>query len=162
MKPAYTIIMLLSACTIFFFMGFLFYPTFYQFVLPAVDGIQYRMNLAEMGDRQDIFGLVMASIPLLLFLTWRLIPLYTIDKKNLSVLVTIICMTLAVYMRYKMLENEFAGMVESASNRLYAISVPFEQLQFEWYLLGGLISGCIVTYLAFHNKVIRRPLLFQG
>lgn len=162
MKPPVTIITLFFICAIFFFLGFLSYSKFYHIVLPNVEGIQYKMNLGELGYNQDIFAVISAVIPLLLFFTWQLIPLYNNDKKTFSALVVVICMALAVYIRYKILVSEFTEMVESSTNKMSMIAVPFEQLAFEWYLAGGLLVGCIISFMAFHNKLVRRQFIFRG
>jgi hypothetical protein len=162
MKSLVNIVTLFFVCAIFFFLGFLSYSRFYHIVLPDVVGIQYKMDLAAIGSNQDLFGVIAAAIPLLLFFTWQLIPLYNNDKKTFSVLLVIICIVLAVYIRYKILVSEFTKMVESSSSKTSLIAIPFEQLGFEWYVAGGLLVGCIISFMAFHNKIVRRRFPVHG
>lgn len=162
MKPVSTLITLFFVCAIFFFAGFLLYPKFYTVFLPDVEGIQYQMNLAGLIKNQEIFAAVISAVPLLLFLTWELVPLYNGDKKTLSVLIVLICMIVGVWIRYMILVDEYTNMVESLSNRIYMVPVSFDEIGFEWYLAGGLLAGCIITYLSFHNKVIRRRISVPG
>jgi hypothetical protein len=162
MKSTATLIKLFFLCAIFFFLGFLSYSKFYRLVLPGVEGIQYKMNLAEIGNNQDMFAAITAMIPLFLFFTWQLIPLYNDDKKTLSVLIVLLCLSLSTYIKYKILVADFTEMVESSSSRTSFIAIPFEQLGFEWYLAGGLVAGCLISYLAFHNKMVRRQMVIHG
>ncbi len=164
MKSPSAIITLFFLCAIFFFLGFLSYSKFYSIVLPAVDGIRYNMNLATIGNNQDMFAIVSALVPLLLFITWQLIPLQSTDKKTASAFVVLICMALAIYIRYKILLSTFTEMVQSLSNKYTSLGIafPFEDLDYEYYLLGGLICGCIISYFIFHNKVVRRTIFIGG
>lgn len=161
MKSPVTIIIVFFLCVILFFLGFLSYSKFYHIVLPDVTGIQYKMDLAAIGDQQNMFAMVFAAVPLLLFFTWQLIPLHSNDKKTATVFIVIISMVLATYIRYKMLVSSFNEMLDSSTGRYTGsrISFPFEQLDFELYLLGGLMAGCIISYLLFHNKIIQRTIL---
>lgn len=153
-------ITLFFICAVFFFLGFLGCAKFYRIVLPDVPGIQYRMDLAQVISNQDFFSVIIAAVPLLLYVTWQMIPLRNIDKKTLSVFIVIICMAGTVFIRYKILAADFTNLAESASYKMYAFSIPFEQLEFEWYLLGGLITGCCISFMAFHNRIIRRQILY--
>lgn len=162
MKAQSSIVTLFFLCAVFFFAGFKLYPTYFKIVLPEVDGIKYVMNYVAIDTHRDRFAAVFAAVPLLIFITWRIIPLESGDKKTFSALVVLICMALATFIRYRILVSRFNDMVESSSNLNYGISVAFEQLGYEWYLTGGLLAGCIVTYLAFHNKIIRRQILIRS
>lgn len=161
MKSPAAIITIFFLCAIFFFLGFLSYSKFYGIVLPAVDGIRYNMDLAAIGSNQDIFATVFALVPLLLFITWQLIPLQSTDKKTASAFVVLICMVLATYIRYKILVSHFSEMLKSQTNKYSSLGIAFsfQDLNYEFYLLGGLIIGCIISYLLFHNKVVRRTIL---
>ena len=156
MKPGHTIAALFFLCTLFFCTGFLLYAEFYSWWLPDIDGIIYQMDLTGLVNNQETFAAVTAAMPLLLFLTWQLVPIYSSDKKTLSALIVLFCMFMAVFIRYKILVAEYSQMVESLNSNRYPVSVSFEQLGFEWYLAGGLLTGCTITYLSFHNIVIQR------
>lgn len=156
MNSSASLIKPLFLCAVFFFLGFLFYPLFYQFALPGVTGIQYNIDLTTLGKKQDLFGMVIAMIPVFLLLTWRLIPLYDYHKKTFSALIVLVCMAFATYLRHKILAGDFTNMVQSQSDTSYMIDISFEQLDFEWYLAGGLVSGCLISYLAFHNTRVKR------
>lgn len=92
MRPISDFITLFFICAVFFFLGFFGYAKFYRMVLPDVPGIQYRMDLAQVISNQDFFSIIMAAVPLLLYVTWQMIPLRNMDKKTLSVFIVIICM----------------------------------------------------------------------
>ena len=157
MKFSSLVITVFLLCAIFFFLGFFSFSKFYNMVLPDVYGVRYQMDLVAVEDTQTVFAIIAGLMPLLLFFTWQLIPLYSTDKKTSTVFIIIICMALAAYIRHKMLVSHFEEMVESLTNKNAGPSVPFsfEELYFEYYLLGGLISGCVISYLIFHNKVIK-------
>ena len=163
MKSPTNIIVLFFICAIFFFLGFFSYTKFYGIVLPGVDGIRYNMELDAIGSNQDMFATVFAFSPLLLFITWHLIPLHSTDKKTTTVFIVLLCMIGATYIRYKMLVSHFNEMVESQTNKYSSlgISFPFQDLNYEFYLLAGLIVGCTISYLLFHNKVVRRTVFIR-
>ena len=160
MKFSSLIITIILLCAIFFFLGFLSFAKFYKIVLPDVYGLQYQMDLAAVENTQTVFAIVMGLVPLSLFITWGLIPLHSADKKTTTAFVIIICMAAAVYIRYKMLLHYFEGLVQSLTNKSSSSGVkyPFNELGFEYYLFGGLIAGCIISYLVFHNVVKRRSM----
>ncbi|MES2850521.1 MAG: hypothetical protein V4685_15785 [Bacteroidota bacterium] len=163
MRSPAVIITIFFLCAIFFFLGFLSYSKFYGIALPAVDGIRYNMDLASIGSNQDMFAFVFALVPLLLFITWQLIPLQSTDKKTASAFVVLICMALTTYIRYKMLVADFNEMLQSQTNKYSTgITFSFQDLNYEFYLLGGLLVGCIISYLLFHNKVVRRTIFVGG
>ena len=160
MKFPSLIITIILLCAIFFFLGFFSFAKFYKIVLPDVYGLQYQMDLAAVENTQTVFAIVMGLVPLSLFITWGLIPLHSADKKTTTAFVIIICMAAAVYIRYKMLLHYFEGLVQSLTNKSSSSGVkyPFNELGFEYYLFGGLIAGCIISYLVFHNVVKRRSM----
>ena len=116
------------------------------------------MDLAAAGDTQTMFSIVISIIPLSLFFTWQLIPLYSADKKLSTVFIVVICMLLATYIRYKILVSYFDELVQSVTNKNAGPSVQyaFNELNFEYYLLGGLLGGCVISYFLFHNSIKRR------
>lgn len=158
MKFPSLIITIFLLCCIFFFLGFLAFSKFYQVVLPDIYGLQYQMDLAEVGDMQTMFAIVIGLIPLSLFITWQLIPLHSPDKQTSTVFIVLICMVSAVYIRYKVLVHYFEGLVQSLTDKTSTSGVkyPFNELGFEYYLFGGLLCGCIISYLLFHNVIKRR------
>jgi hypothetical protein len=164
MKPPYTIIIIFFICAIFFFLGFFGYTKFYQIVLPNIIGINYLMDLSQLEKNQTLFAFVFAAIPLLLFFTWELTPLHSLDKKTTSLFVVGICMVLATYIRYKILVNHFEEVLQSPTGRYSAttITYPFEEINYEYYLLGGILMGCIISYLLFHNVVKTRTVYFDN
>lgn len=162
MKFPSLILTVFFLCCIFFFLGFLSYSRFYHIVLPDVSGVQYQMDLAEVGEMQTTFAIVTALIPLCLFITWQLIPLYSDDKKTFTAFIVLICMVAAVYIRYKILVSHFEELVQSVTDKTNysGVKYAFNELGFEYYLLGGLLGGCIISYLFFHN-VIKRTSMYD-
>jgi hypothetical protein len=139
MKFPSLIITIFLLCCIFFFLGFLSFSKFYHVVLPDIYGLQYQMDLADVGDMQTMFAIVIGIIPLCLFITWQLIPLQSPDKQTSTAFIVLICMAGAVYIKYKMLVHYFEGLVQSLTDKTSTSGVkyPFNQLGFEYYLLGG-------------------------
>jgi hypothetical protein len=160
MKFPSLIITIILLCAIFFFLGFLSFAKFYNIVLPDVYGVQYQMDMAAVENMQTIFAIVTGLVPLCLFITWELIPLHSSDKKTSTAFIVLIFMAAAVYIRYKMLLHYFEGLVQSLTNKASTngVKYPFGELGFEYYLFGGLVAGCIISYLVFHNVVKRRSM----
>lgn len=158
MRPPFFIIIFICTCACFYFAGYILYADFFELFLPAVDAVKFSVDMETLEGHHNTFGFVCALIPFCTYLTWQLTPLYTGDKRTFSGLIIGMCIFLAVYIRYKMLTKDLTGWVQSASDMNTSISYPFAALNYEYYIGGGLLAGCIISYLAFHNTLVRRPI----
>ena len=63
-------------------------------------------------------------------------------------------MTLAVFLRQQLIKSTFDGLtnLKNPSGETIHNSFPIENLNFEYYLLGGLVLGCVMTYFMFKGK----------
>ncbi len=158
MKFLSTVNILFFTCFVFFFVGFFAYSNFFEILIPGVAGIKYMGELTAVWDKAVLFAIITAFIPALLFITWGLIPLYSLDKKILTAFITIVCAVIAVYMRYKVLAGNLKEISNSFINKntTNSIVLTFNDLNYEYYFGAGLVTGCIISYLAFHNKTIER------
>lgn len=141
---------------LFFAAGTYAYQYVYAMLLPDVYGLQYTAPIESIEQKHFIFSLITAAIPVAVYLTWRLIPLYSADKKLFSAFMIALSIFLFVYLRYKNLLNSFEAMKESLIKKEPGpiINIPFTEMDFENYAGGGLIAGCVLSFLVFHNKTI--------
>ena len=145
---------ILSAFVLFVFtftqVGFIFH-----LLLPKIENLHYQTT--EMGVQFKLsfyISIVIGLIPILLYLTWRLTPITKLKSKTISGLIVIAMMALAVIIRQQLIKSTFNGLtnLKTASGETIYNSFPIENLNFEYYLLGGLILGCVLTYFMFKGK----------
>jgi len=141
---------------LFFAAGTYGYGYVYALLVPDVYGLQYTAGIESIEQKHLTFALIAAAIPVTVYLTWRLIPLYSADKKLFSVFIIALSIFLFVYLRHKNLLNSFKEMKESLINKTSGtiINIPLTELDFENYIAAGLIAGCLFSFLVFHNKTI--------
>lgn len=156
MKDPFFVIILICICACFYFLGYIFYFNFLSHFLPEIDGVKFNVQESELVYIHNSFGFVCALLPLSVYLTWQAIPLFSVHKKTLSFLIIYICISLSIFLRYKMLTNELSTLVQSLNSVGTVITFQFTALHYEFYIGGGILLGCIISYLAFHNKVVQR------
>jgi hypothetical protein len=130
--------------------GFIFH-----LLLPKIENLHYQNT--EMGEQfklSFLISLVIGLLPILLHLTWRLTSIATLKSKTISGLIVIAMMTLAVIFRQQLIKSTFDGLtnLKKPSGETIYNAFPIENLNFEYYLLGGLILGCVMTYFMFKGK----------
>ena len=139
----------------------LFIVTFTQFgfvfhlLLPKIENLHYQ-NI-EMGEQFKLsffFSIVIGLIPILHYLTWRYTPITTLKNKTISGLILIAMVALAVVLRQQLIRSTFNGFtnLKTPSGETILNTFPIENLNFEYYLLGGLILGCVLSYFIFKVK----------
>ena len=122
---------------------------------PEIDNTEYAQT--QMGSQFTIaflFAAVVALTPILLHLTWRFSKTTAMKEKMISTIIVLACMILAVLLRRRLLiaaSNELIGLptVEGVPVRN---SILVEKIHFEYYLLAGLILGCLITYFILRKK----------
>ena len=123
--------------------------------LPKVEGGFYPS--VKYGDDfigTLIFSLTIGLTPLIIFQTWRHSPVVPPQKKMTSVLIILLCMILALLLRQQILKSYFRAQTKTFTSAVDQIKVsyPVEQLNFEYYIIGGLIAGCFLSYLLLRKK----------
>lgn len=158
MKHAKTTIILTILFSITLFIsGLLTFERFFETILPKVDGGFYQVT--EIGGEFKtmlLFSSVFALTPFLILLTWRYSPIVSVSKKLASVLTIVVCMTLAIILRQQIIKSYFTGLTKNFNSTVDKINVnyPVDQVNFEYYLFGGLIVGCLISCFFLRQKRI--------
>lgn len=75
----------------------------------------------------------------------------------LSGLIVIFCMTISIVLRLLIIKSTINKPtdLETQTGQTIYNSFAVAHLNFEYYLLGGLILGCIVSFLSFRDKELK-------
>jgi len=123
--------------------------------LPKAEGGFFQpMKYGDDFIATIIFSCIIGLIPFLMIQTWRLSPVVSRSKKAASVLVVILSMTLALLLRQQILTSYARSQAKSFNSAVDKVKLtyPLEQLNFEYYLAGGLIAGCFISGLLLRKK----------
>lgn len=152
-----TIILTIFISIALFVVAFFSFGTIYESLLPRVNnGFYQASEFIGLFDTSLVPALVIGLIPLLIWTTWRLANITSNRQKILSISIVIICITLAVLVRREMIKFYFAGLTgktETINGKIY-VSFPLNKVNFEFYMYGGLIIGCLISYLLFRQRKI--------
>lgn len=129
----------------------------FDFILPKVDrGFYQTTSLSGPFKTMLLFSLVFGLMPIIIFLTWRYSPIFSGKKKLVSVFMVVVCMTLAIIARQQTLKLYFAEQTKNVTSTadIPIVNYPIDQVNFEYYLLGGLCVGCIASYVVLREKKV--------
>ena len=147
-----TIILTIIISILLFVLGFIIFGDIYEFILPKVDNGFYQVTELNGPFMSSlIFSITLGLTPVLLLLTWQLAPIILKSKKITSIVTVVVCMTLAILVRQQMIKSYFSRLTTLSGEKL-KVSYPMNQVNFEYYLLGGLCIGCIISYFLFKQK----------
>lgn len=101
-----------------------------------------------------LFSLVLGLTPVFIFLTWRLSPIVSRNRKLASVLTVVLFMILSIIVRQQILISYFTRLTKSFNSALDKVNVsyPVDHFNFEYYLFGGLIMGCLISLFLLRQK----------
>lgn len=154
-NPAIKIILLIISSLILLYLGMMFYGNVLELMLPIVGDTKYQVNTVQgLFYQVLIFSFVLALIPWLLFITWKVANIKVLKQKLISVAIVTACVLLAIIVRRQLIKSELKDL-NSISNiwgEKYGVSFPIANLHFEYYMLGGIVAGCLVIYFIFKNK----------
>jgi hypothetical protein len=145
-KAAIPLTLLISMTV--FVATFYAFDTVYELILPDIQHVSYQTtDFASQIKTSLVFSLVLGIAPILLLVTWRFSPIVSTSKRWTSILITTSGMALVVVVRQQLirlgLHNSFEGT---------AISYPVDQLNFEYYILAGLLIGCVCSGFLLRQK----------
>ena len=152
-----TIILTILISIALFAMGLFTFDRLFEIILPKVDGGFYQaIELGRQFRTTLLLSLALGLTPFFILLTWRRSPIISKSKKLASVLTIIVCMALAIIVRQQILKSYFTGLTKNLTSTVDKINVsyPLDQVNFEYYLFGGLIVGCFISYFLFRLKRI--------
>jgi len=145
----------LPLSVIFFMSGLLIYGPFFKFCEPGIEGISFQItDTGKVFQTSILFSLVLALIPVLIWLTWRLGGIVSAGKKAASLFTVLAFAFLAILARRLAVKTYFNKVVKPAigANENNRVIYPINPVNFVYFILAGLIVGCVVSYLLFRKK----------
>ncbi|MCP9752529.1 hypothetical protein [Ferruginibacter sp. HRS2-29] len=148
------IITLVLAVAIFFLAQYI-YPTFHKVAVPQVEDAYFSVTNFDSAFNLGLkFSLIWAAIPLILFFVWKLIPDLTPSKKAATVLFVAGGVLIAIFIRRYFVQQELEKLVvavkDVAVNK--KISDTLDNINFEYWMTVGLLSGTILCFILFKKK----------
>ena len=148
-------IMLLLICLLLFYLVFLFAGDMIEALLPKVEGAAFQA-----GSVQDPFysvfkfSIAIALVPALCWLTWKITPVTTNKARIVSFAIILGGIFIAIMTRRVMIRSDLENMalLNKGAYPKYGVSMPMTHLHFDYYLLGGALLGCIISYFIYRNK----------
>jgi hypothetical protein len=148
------IIALLSAVILFFLSQYL-YPWFFEMAAPKVEGAYFNVTSFESPFKLALkFSLIWAAVPIICLLVWKLIPDISTPKKIAVIILLFGGILSAIYIRRFLLQKELEDLVVSLRNvpGNSQIVKALENINFEYWMTVGLVSGTILCFILFRKK----------
>jgi hypothetical protein len=123
--------------------------------MSRIENLQYQAT--DIGSQFKLaifFSIVIGLTPILLYVTWRLGRIEKTKRRIYSGLIVVVFMAISVALRQYLIKSTFSRPTDlkaQTDGTIYS-SFALENLNFESYLLGGLILGCVVSYLFLKDK----------
>src|SRR6478736_3054336 len=145
-KTFTNILLLLSSTFVLFLAGMMFFESFFDMMLPKVDNAFYEADIFPFRTVW-LFSIAMASSALLLFLVWKIAGIQKINYKITSVLIVLLFALLGIIIRHYIIKGILGKLVKEKSvlEMQFTASFPVSRLYFEWYLLAGIVMGCVIS-----------------
>ena len=140
--------------TVLFITGKFTFEKIYHFFEPKVAGIIF--NVTEVDQTMDtslLFAIALALVPVFILLVWRATPIVALNKKLMSVLVVLVLMVVAIWIRQNSVESYYMSLRKNPmANFSNSNQYPTEPANFVYYMFLGLCIGCMLCYLLFRPK----------
>ena len=95
--------------------------------------------------------MLLGVIPISAMLTWKAAGISELNKKVWTVVIIIICVTLAIILRYQIIKSYLTGLKKDAVQNIEII-YPVNQLNYEYYMIAGICIGGLFSYFLFRGK----------
>ncbi len=142
---------MILASLVFFIAAMTLFTQLLMLLEPAIDGIDFVIT----GSRTSfLFSLTAAFIPILTVLTWRVSRIDSLNRRIFSAAIIIFSMATALLARHQQVKIYFTRVVrpmlltEGKTHVIY----PIDPRNFVYYLLGGLLVGCLLSNLILRQK----------
>ena len=150
-----TLVLTILTSLVLFILTFTQFGKLLEFLMPRIENLQYQTtDIRSQFKLAIFFSIVIGLTPILLYLTWLLGRIEKTKRRTYSGLIIIGFMTISVALRQYLIKlsfNEMTNLKAQTGETIYG-SFDIENLNFENYLFGGLILGCIVSYLFLKDK----------
>ncbi|MEP6746649.1 MAG: hypothetical protein ABJB86_02925 [Bacteroidota bacterium] len=124
---------------------------------PNVEGIEFVITGSLTAF---LFSPTLGLIPILTFITWQLSGIDLLYRKIFSISIIILTIAAALFTRRQEVKIFFNSVVRPlllTNGKTHAV-YPIDPRNFVYYLFGGLLSGCILSFLILRQKNIRPDL----
>jgi hypothetical protein len=154
-----TIVIAIILSIVLFAAGICIWDKLYMLILPKIGNVKYFET--SMTGQYIIFFLpclALALIPIAAILVWRYAPVFSMQRKLLSVGIITGVMIISVLARremisYKARQLELSALVDLPNpSGPVQIGIATSELRFEQYILGGLIAGSIISFFVLREK----------
>ncbi len=153
MRDSRNLIISTTICSaLVFFLAYIYYPDILDASLPKIDHAFF--SATDDGTEFQsmiVFCLVVSLIPIVIVGCWKLFSIDPGIARSVSTLIMLACTGGAFLFRYFTIRQELS-MQAKGSN--YSVSYQFEDVNYEYYILTGLLAGFILCYIFFSKKRI--------
>jgi hypothetical protein len=127
----------------------------FELLLPNIENLKYQStNLGGEFRFKLFFSIIVGLTPILLFLTWQLAPIRLLKYRFFSGLIVIFFIIISIVLRQHLIKATFNLVTNFKTQTTETIYTAFsiDNLHFEYYLLCGIILGCVLSYFLFQEK----------
>ncbi len=152
-KPILIVTILFSI--IIFISGQLFSTRIFEFFEPKIDGITFQIIELNRKLKTSVFlSLILALIPISIFLTWRLGSITSLTRKLISALIILLFIVTGIWFRRQVIKSFFTSVVKKIilSNANRSVKYPLDPVACVYFMFAGLCIGCLVAYFLFRTK----------
>ncbi len=138
---------------LFFFLGLVMYPFIFNLTIPKVYGPFKDVQVLNIAfERYLYFAFIFAFTPLVLRKSWKYAHIVDKNKKIISGIITAICIASAIFIRHRILEKYLKGISLDIPKDELRTYFEVNQFYLEYYLLAGIIAGCIMSSLVLKRR----------
>lgn len=151
------LVIIITTSLVLFILTLTQFSKLFDLLLPKIENLQYQTN--EIGSQFKLglfFSIVIGLTPIFLYLTWQLGRIEIIKRRMYSGLIVVGFMTISIILRQQVIKWTYKlTNLETQTEETIHNSFAIENLNFEYYLLVGLILGCIVSFLSLRDKELK-------
>ena len=136
-------------------LGQLLFLKIFKLFEPHVEGILFQITEHQATLKTSIlFSLSLFLIPIFIVLTWRLAHITSLNKKIASALFILTLIVIGIFARHQEVKIYFTTVVRPVllTNGKTNVIYPIDPRNFVYYMLAGLIIGCILAFIFFKRR----------
>jgi|SRR5690606_8388348 len=144
-----------------FITSFFLFPKISNLLIPKIENLNfYSINLNEQFKLNLYFSAIIGITPIFLYFTWKLAKISNKAQKVLSFIFVFIFMGITIFTRQQILKYKFKNLpnLRTETDEIITNTFHIKNLNYEYYLLIGLLLGCVTSYLIFKNKEKKKNL----
>ncbi len=147
------------ASILLFITGKLAFKKLFGFFEPRVDGIVLRIReLNGVIKTSTLFSIMLAAIPLVIVLTWVIVPVISLARRISNVVFILIFMITGIVLRHQAVKGYFTNIVRPYFLKKGQLNVdyPIDPVHFVYYMFTGFCIGCIISCFLFRQKIVKK------